>query len=168
MVHSGVSGPVVNSDIKLDRWAERELERNRTKIILQDEQGTVLAFGGYAIVSHANGAQVIKYGEAVEIFTSRAAAMSWCVADQRNLVNLARKVRTLDLRKRMLSQDLDLRRAAAARSHNADFRERILTKITTKQSQLNSVKSELAELMSQAKYIQLQGSQHETSRTRRA
>jgi len=158
----------VNVDHKLDTWTQRELERNRNSVIVQDDQGTLFAFGGYAIVTQSTGAQVIKYGEPRDVFTSRAAAMSWCVADQRNLITLARKLRTLDLSKRLLTQDLDLRRAAASRSRNADFRERVMTKISVKQNQLDRVRAELAELMSQAKYIQLQGSQHETSRTRRA
>jgi hypothetical protein len=158
----------VNIESKLETWAQRELERNRNNSILRDHQGTVFAFGGYAIVTRPHGAEVIKYGEPRDVFTSRAAAMSWCVADQRNLITLARKLRTLDLSKRLLTQDLDLRRAAAARSRDADFRERVMTKISVKQNQLDRVRTELAELMSQAKYIQLQGSQHETSRTRRA
>jgi hypothetical protein len=168
MVHGGVSGAIVNTEQKLESWAHREFERNRNNIIIEDEQGTVLAFGGYAIVQESRGARVIKYGEDITVFTTRAAAMSWCVADHHNLVNLARKVRTLDLSKRMLQQDLDARRASAERSHSLDFRERVMTKVGAKQSQLNQVRSELSELMSQAKYIQLQGLQHETSRTRRA
>jgi hypothetical protein len=168
MVHSGLSKPAVNVESKLESWAERELERNRNNVILQDDQGTLFAFGGYAIVTRPHGAEVIKFGQSIEIFTSRAVAMSWCVADQRNLITLARKLRTLDMSKRLLIQDLDLRRGTATRSNNADFRERVMTKISVKQNQLDKVKTELAELMSQAKYIQLQGLQHETSRTRRA
>ena len=158
----------MNTEDKLDRWAQRELERHLDKIIVQDAEGKLFAFGRYVIVSDILGAKVMKYGSDVAVFTSKASAMTWCVADQNNRLTLAHKVRTLDLTKRMLQQDLDMRRAAAERSRNADFRERVLTKISTKQSQLNQVRTELTELMSQAKYIQLQGLQHETSRTRRA
>jgi hypothetical protein len=94
--------------------------------------------------------------------------MSWCVADRHNLVNLSRMIEVLDFSKRMLQQDLYARRTSAERTRDADFRERVLTKISSKQNQLQRVKTELAELMSQTKYIQLQGLQHETSRTRRA
>ena len=158
----------MNTEDKIDRWAQRELERNLDKIIVEDAEGKLFAFGRYVIVSESQGARVSKYGSDVAVFTSRATAMSWCVADQHNRINLAHKVKTLDLTKRLLKQDLDVRRNAAERSRSADFRERVLTKISTKQHQLNQVQTELAELMSQAKYIQLQGSQHETSRTRRA
>ena len=168
MVCSGLSQPGVNTEDKIDRWAQRELQRNLDKIIVEDAEGKLFAFGRYVIVPDAQGARVTKYGSHVDIFTSRAAAMTWCVADQHHCINLARKVQVLDLTKRMLQQDLDARRSCAERSRSADFRERVLTKISTKQSQLNQVRAQLAELMSQAKYIQLQGSQHETSRTRRA
>ena len=168
MVRSGVPKPSVNVEDKLDRWAERELERNRNKIIIEDDQGTLFAFGGYVIVQENQGAKVVKYSNDARVFSNRAAAMSWCVADQHNLVNLSRRIEALDFSKRMLQQDLYARRTSAERTRNADFRERVLTKISSKQNQLQRVKTELAELMSQTKYIQLQGLQHETSRTRRA
>jgi predicted transposase YbfD/YdcC len=158
----------VNTENKLDRWAERELARNINDLIIQDAQGSVFAFGRYVIMADKNGAKVIKHGNDIAVFTNRATAMSWCVADQHNRINLARHVWSLDLSKRMLQQDLHARKAAAERSRDADFRERVLTKISSKQNQLDQVRAELAKLMSQAKYIQLQGSQHETSRTRRA
>jgi hypothetical protein len=158
----------VNSEEKLDRWAERELARNINNIIIQDAEGKVFAFGRYVIVSENRCARVIKNSNDVAVFTNRATAMSWCVADQHNNINLARRVMALDLNRRMLHQDIELRRAAAERSRNQDFRERVLTKINAKQDQLNQVRAELLDLMSQAKYTQLQGLQNETSRTRRA
>lgn len=158
----------MNHDDKLDRWAQRELERNIQNVIIQDAQGQVFAFGRYVISTESQGARVTKYGSDIAVFTSRAAAMSWCVADQNNLLNLARRVTTLDSTKRLLQQDIDARKIMAQRSRDPDFRERVLTKISTKQILLDQVRAELTELMSQAKYIQLQGSQHETSRTRRA
>lgn len=158
----------MNHDEKLDQWAQRELERNLQKIIVEDAKGQVFAFGRYVISTEPQGARVTKYGSDVAVFTSRAAAISWCVADQNNLLNLARRVTTLDHTKRLLQQDLDARKIMAQRSSDPDFRERVLTKLSTKQILLDQVRAELTELMSQAKYIQLQGSQHETSRTRRA
>ena len=158
----------MNLDDKLDRWAQRELQRHINQVILEDADGKVFAFGRYAIIAQEHGARVIKNDIDVAVFSTRATAMSWCIADQHNSINLARKIWNLDLSKRMLQQDLDTRRCAADRSRDANFRERVLTKISTKIAQLNQVRSELAESMAKAKYIQLQGLQHETSRTRRA
>lgn len=158
----------MNANEKLDRWAQRELARNLNNMIIQDADGRVFAFGRYEIVWENNCARVSKNSDDVAVFSSKASAMTWCVADQHNRINLARHVRDLDLRKQMLIQDIDARRIAAERSHDADFRERVMTKISTKQSQLNQVRQQLTELMSQTKYMQLQGLPNETSRTRRA
>jgi hypothetical protein len=158
----------VNANDKLERWAQRELERHLSKMIIQDAEGRVFAFGRYVIIWENHSARVIKHGDDVAVFSSKATAMTWCVADQHNRINLARHVRDLDLRKRMLQQDIYTRRTSAERSHSVDFRERTMTKISTKQNQLNQVQKQLEELMHQAKYMQLQGLPNETSRTRRA
>lgn len=152
---------------KLDRWAERELARQSRKIILESPDGELFAFGRYLIQSTVNGACVIKNDVNRLEFSNRATAMSWCVADNANRLNLARQIYQLDLNRSVLEQDIQARRIVQQRSRSAVLREAVSAKVSAKTQRLKIIKNELTKLMLQTKYIQLQGLDHETQRTRR-
>lgn len=152
---------------KLDRWAERELARQSRKIILQSPNGELFAFGRYLIKRTPNGACVIKNDVNRFEFSNRATAMSWCVADNANRLNLARQIYQLDLNRSILEHDIHARRTVQQRSRNAALREAVSAKVSAKTQRLKLIKNQLTKLVLQTKYIQLQGLDHETQRTRR-
>jgi len=152
---------------KLEHWMERELGRHLTHMILDDGEGNVMAFGKFMLAKNTQGVQVSTFSDSIGTFTNFATAISYCVADRFRQHDLARRIHQLDRQKRLVTDDLALRRAQAERSTDSRFRETVLTKIETKDRWRRSVTGELDKCLDRAKYLQLRGFTNETARTGR-
>jgi len=155
-------------DQKLQRWAERELQRNIDHLILDDQDGRILAFGVFSIVPDGNGALVLQDGETRARFSSRKMALSWCVAQRRSLLNFSDHMRLLDQTAQQLRQDIRASRAQVSNARDRDFAQLLLDKIQNKQWYVSMLDCELEKCAQRAKYLQLRGSTHETARARAA
>lgn len=153
-------------DNKLENFAQREVMRNIRSMIIDLEQGGFLVFGRYQLVP-AGSAYAVNYlsGDRAGVFSSKRTAISWCVADNFNKLNLARQILTLDNEKQSRWADLNQSRALAERSRHEIHAELILTKMQTKQERYDSVAQELEKCVDRAKYLQIKGFNNETART---
>lgn len=152
--------------MKLDQWAEKELKRNLQYLIVEDDQGGYVVFGKYYLCHEPTGYAVYnRSGDQIDKFSSKRSAISWCVADHRNMLNLAQSIRSLDAKWRSLTSDIACRRHMAERSRDHDFSEIVFTKLQTKIAQQSQIGQELEKCLNLAKYIQLRGFQNETART---
>ena len=154
----------MNHEQKIERFAERELERNIDKIIIDDQHGGYVAFGRYYIVQKSNRFSVETWDREIHLFASKRAAISWCTADKVNNLNLANQILTLDRKQQALDADISVRRGLASRSRKDDFAEIVNTKIQPKLIQQRIVSAELEKCISSAKYIQIRGFNNETAR----
>jgi len=151
---------------KLERWAEREIRRNLHTMIVSDQSGGYVAFGRYHLRPADQAFDVYTPGDNLAgTFSNKRTAISWCVADNHNQLNLAQSIKTLDTKKQTLSADIYCRRQVADRSRNNGFSEVVLTKLQPKVQQHALVDQELEKCLNSAKYIQLRGFQNETART---
>lgn len=155
-------------DQKIEKWAERELKRNIDHLILDNQEGCILAFGVFSIVPEQAGVAVHKDGELVASFSSRKVALSWCVARHRNMLNLSDHIRILDKRNQEIRDDIRASRTMITRTHNTNLAGLITSKVETKQWYANMLKCELEKCVQRAKYLQLRGINNETARTRAA
>ena len=144
-------------DQKLERWAERELKRVYTEIIIDDEQGGYVAFGRYHLRPESGGFAVYHSDDLVATFSSKRTAMSWCVADRLQQYRLAQNIRILDIKKQSLTADIHCRRGQAERSVKPEFREMVRTKLAPKIENLTLLNQELEKCLNSAKYLQLRG-----------
>ena len=150
---------------KLEQFAERELKRNLHAIIVPDDENGYVAFGQYHLVPVANGVKVhTATSDASMLFGSKRTAISWCVADRYNQLNLAKNIRILDQKKQILEADINCRRTAAERSRSEGFYEIVNTKIQPKLDKYNSLNAELEKCLNSAKYLQIRGFNNETAR----
>lgn len=153
---------------KLENWAERELTRNMSNLIMNNQDGSVLAYGRYVIQQISPGVcEVQDFSDTATRFNSKKSALSWCAANRYNDLNLARYILQLDLQHGQIRRDIEQRRRVAESSANARFRETVLAKLESKQSFCRSVAAQLEKCIDRAKYLQLRGLQNETARTRR-
>ena len=151
---------------KLERFAERELKRVYTELIIDDEHGGYVAFGRYHLRPTHQAFEVYTQGNnLVGTFSNKRTAISWCVADNNNQLQLAQSIRQLDTKKQILSADIKCRRYLADRSRDNGFSEIVLTKLQPKVLQHTWVDQELEKCLNSAKYIQLRGFQNEIART---
>jgi hypothetical protein len=159
----------MNIDQKLEKFAEHEFRKNLPHIIFDDDEGGWIAFGKYRIRPVEDGFVVetttINY---VGTFGSKRTAISWCVADRFDQLNLANEILILDSKKRLTTADIQTRQAVARKSRTQGFSEMIETKIQPKIDVLKSVSAELEKCVNSAKYLQLRGFSNETARTSRA
>ena len=151
---------------KLERWAEKEVKRNLHNMIVDDESGGYVAFGKYHLFPEEQLFSVYSLsGDLVSTFANKRTAISWCVADNKNLIALAQNIKNLDFKKRCLVADIHCRRQVAERSSSQRFGETVLTKLQPKIEQQVAIDRELEKCLNLAKYIQLRGFQNETART---
>ena len=145
-------------DQKLERFAERELKRVYTELIIDDEHGGYVAFGRYHVRPLPAGFAVYYHSDdLVSTFSSKRTAMSWCVADHLQQHGLAQNIRILDNKKQTLSADIYCRRGQADRSNRPEFREMVRTKLAPKIENLTLLDQELEKCLNSAKYLQLRG-----------
>ena len=144
-------------DQKLERFAERELKRVYTELILDDEQGGYVVFGRYHVRPVTAGVAVYHSDDLVSTFTNKRTAMSWCVADNAKQYSLARNIQILDNKQQSLAADIHCRRSQAQRSSRSQFTETVMTKLSIKIQRYNSIQSELEKCVNSAKYLQLKG-----------
>lgn len=155
----------MNKEQKIERWAEREIQRNIHNMIVGDEQGGYMVFGRYQIKPVAHGYQVDTWEKTIHCFSNKRTAISYCVADKVGNYNLARNIMVLDSKKQNLEADIHCRRTKATRARTQDFYETVNTKIQPKVDQYNSLGAELEKCINSAKYIQIRGFYNETART---
>ena len=144
-------------DQKLERFAERELRRVYTELIIEDDAGGLVAFGRYYLKPQSSGVAVYHSDDLVAVFSNKKTAISWCVADRLGQYKLSQSIKALDIKKQILAADIICRSGQRDRSRRADFREMVLTKLAPKQAQLNLLNQELEKCLNSAKYLQLRG-----------
>ena len=144
-------------DQKLERFAERELKRVYTELIIDDEYGGYVAFGHYYLRPESAGYAVYHSDDLVSVFSSKKNAMSYCVADHLKQFQLAQNIRILDHKKQSLTADIYCRRRQADRSSRPEFREIVHTKLALKIENLTLLNQELEKCINSAKYLQLRG-----------
>lgn len=150
---------------KLERFAERELKRNIDSLILDDGDGSIIAFGRYYIEPVDTRFQVSTWDKVIHCFASKKTAMAWCTADKYKHYNLSNMILVLDRKKQVLAADIYCRRALGERGKTESFYEIINMKIQPKIDLYSSVTAELEKCVNQAKYMQIRGFNNETART---
>lgn len=158
----------MTKDQKLERWAKKEIRSNLHNMIINDDQGGYIAFGKYYIAPNRTSYEVRRYSDIAGKFGSKRSAISWCVADNLEQLNLAREILVLDSKKQLVGADLNVRQALAHRSRNADFQETVTNKLQRKLDTYQGISAELEKCINLAKYLQLRGFSNETARTSRA
>ena len=154
----------MNQEQKIENWTERELRRNIDKIIIDDQEGGYVVFGKYYIKPKFNRFIVETWDREIHGFANKRTAISWCVADKVNHLNLANQILHLDRKQQILEADINTRKSLGNRCRTEDFSEIVNTKIQPKIDQHYMVKSELEKCINSAKYIQIRGFNNETAR----
>jgi predicted RNase H-like nuclease (RuvC/YqgF family) len=156
----------MNTEQKFARWAERELIRNIDHLILDQDDGSILAFGIYEIRPCAVGAEVWHDGEKLGQFSNRNVALSWCVAHHKNLLPFAQEIGFLDQHLSDLQADIAWSRCQQRQIRDLSTWEILNCKIQNKQSYAKMLEGQLTKCLRRAKYLQLRGFKNETARTR--
>lgn len=155
----------MNTEQKLKRFAERELSRHAENIIMPGEDSSVVAFGRYHLTPVGSRVRVSNWDRDIHCFENQKTALSWCIADRHQRLNLAQQILNLDSKHQQLNADIHCRRSIARRSKSHSFSESVEAKIQPKLSQLQAVTAELEKCIKMAKYLQVKGFSNETART---
>lgn len=154
----------MNKHQKLDRWADRELEREAKNAFLQ-VGSYYIAFGKY-IITRQGPDFVVDDQTTVRTFSNSKTATSWCVADHYKQLVLSQRIYQLDQHRRRLRDDIRTRSAVGERSANSQLFDRVAAKLESRRDFLSGVDRELDKCVAKAKYLQSQGFEHETARFR--
>lgn len=149
-------------DSKLERFAEREFRKNMESLIVPDDQGGLIMFGRYHLVSESHSYKVYGYSDLLGEFSSKKVAVSWCVAEKYRQYKLSKEIEILDRKRTTLFNDITCRQIQAKQSRSETFAETVNTKIEPKIISLNSINRELEKCLNSAKYLQIRGFNNET------
>lgn len=154
----------MNRARKVVNFASRELEKNVDRVFLQ-VGSAVIAFGRYRITR--DGADyLVQDSTQIRRFGSGKSATSWCVADRYNDFVLAHRILQLDQDRSRLRADISIRSRVAERSRSEPLQDRVAAKLQARKSFLTGIDRELHKCVERAKYLQNQGFEHETARSR--
>ena len=156
----------MNKEQKIENWAEREIQRNIHRMIIDDGHGGYVVFGRYYMLSTNTGVEIQTRDRFVHCFANKRTAISWCVADHVNHLNLANQILVLDRKQQLLHNDINSRQLLGNKCRTEDFAEIVNTKMQPKVDQHVMVSRELEKCINSAKYIQIKGFNNETSRIR--
>jgi hypothetical protein len=152
----------MNQDLKLERFAAKEIQRNIHHLIIDTEDGGYVAFGQYRLLPVKKSTMFEVYNPAEDLmgkFGDKRTAISWCVADKFRQLKLAFEIKMLDNKKQLLSADLNCRQRLADSTDSGEFEEMVLTKMQPKVQRLTAINTELEKCLNSAKYLQLKGFQ---------
>lgn len=153
----------MNKQQKLVSWAQNELVRMNNAII-EDGQGGYLVFAKYYLKPNQNFVTVSDWSKKINDFSNRKVAISWCVADKVNYLNLANQIMTLDQTKQCLQSEIERGQLRNQNIKNTEFDEIVNTKLEPKIVKYRAVSRELEKCINWAKYIQIKGFDNETAR----
>jgi hypothetical protein len=152
---------------RLIEIAQSELRELQPNLILKDDQG-YQAFGRYRIVPE-KGLYRVDAGDTTQgRFHSTKTALSWCIADNQNNLNLARRILELDERLQHTQNGLSQRRAVKEHTHNPVLKELAIVKSQHRAARQSWTLAELEKCIKLAKYLHHKGFSNETQRTGRA
>ena len=154
----------MNQEQKIEQFAERELQRNIDKLIIDDSQGGYVVFGRYRIKIQSEKFVVETWDREIHGFRNKRTAISWCIADKINHINLANQILNLDRKQQILEADINTRKGLSNKGRSEDFTEIVNTKMQPKVDRYRMVASELEKCINSAKYIQIRGFNNETAR----
>jgi hypothetical protein len=141
---------------KLERWAEREITRNINHIILENDDGSILAFGRYDIQPHDQGVTV-RIDQQLAQFHDRRTALSWCVAQHKRLLHFGIHIQAIDQRYRTQRSDLECLQQQIRNCRNVERRNILRAKLQNRQWHVQTLRNELEKCAVKAKYLQLRG-----------
>ena len=153
-------------DQRLFHLAQQELEQLEPNLILKVGD-TYTAFGKYEITNSDSMVNVVYQDRNVGIFCNTKHAISYCIADNHNLLNLARRIKELDSRLQTTENGINCRTAVKDRTKSAEIRDLAMVKLQHRQARQKWIKAELEKCIKSAKYLHLKGFSNETERTGR-
>ena len=147
-------------------FAQRELQELEADVILKNGS-KYQVFGKYTVTPDSGKFLVHCQGIDVGQFETTRSALSYCIADNRNNLNLARQILDLDQKLQYNKIAIAQRRAFGEKTQNFDLKELSKVKIQHRQQQQHWLRSELEKCIKMAKYLHHKGFSNETERTGR-
>lgn len=152
-------------DQEFERWVQQEFKQMLPMLIWRNEDGDFEAFGKYHIIPQNPGYRVLINNDEQGFFNSTRSAISWCVADKYNKLNLARDLLKFDNMLANISNDIFVRAGVANKAKDLNVKENIETKLEPKLIQKKAIEYQLTKCVNRAKYLQQKGFENEASRS---
>ena len=153
---------------RLQQIVEDDLEQLRGLMMFKSNNKYHL-FGQYTVEKMPNGLFCIERDRRDPIVMSTMrSAVSWCIADRYQKLELARMIQELDNERAMLTNNITVRQHLMQKIQDLDRKELVALKIANKKTSLRFVENRLTKCINSAKYWQTKGFNcDETARSRR-
>ena len=157
-----------SSIIRLEQMLEDDLEHLRGLLMFKDK-GQYHLFDRYIVSKLPDGLfQISRQQRDPIIMSTLRSAVSWCIADQYQKLELARMIHQLDSERATLANNVAVRQGLMQKMQDPDRKELVALKIASKKTSLRFVENRLTKCINSAKYWQTKGFNcDETARSRR-
>jgi hypothetical protein len=153
---------------RLERIVEDDIDQLRGLMMFK-ENGCYYLFDRYVVEKLPTGLfQITRQRRDSIVMSTLKSAVSWCIADRYQKLELANDIRQLDTERAALANNVAVRQHLMQRIQDPERRELVATKIANKKTSLRFVENRLTKCINSAKYWQTKGFNcDETARSRR-
>jgi hypothetical protein len=148
---------------RLQDMLEPDLAELISNAILPDDDG-YMAFGIYYFRRDRDHWDVYKRQDLQAQFSNIKIAVSWAIADKYQQYGLGRDLVNLDIHRRSLSADIEVRAGLSKKITDSNRKESVDLKIYMRKQRLKDVETRLTKCVNVAKYWQIRGFNNETAR----
>lgn len=140
---------------KIEKFLEKEFKNKVDKLIIIDENNNYLVFGKYIIKKIAEVYEVShKTTMTLKIFSQLKNAVSWCIFDSKNMINVARRLQVIDKEISSINTVIMLHQKLCKNTKNNESKLIYLAKLNEEKLKRNILLSELNQLLRQSDDIQ--------------
>jgi len=146
----------------LETIARQHVFDNANSIFETDDE--VSAFGQYRIKKSSTGCIILKRNVAIQETTNLRSALSWCIADKYNLIQLRNNLIKYDHELSRREKDVLYYIHTIKNSQDCDLKNTVLDRLIQCKDRIKCLKKKLDKCINSAKYCQQKGFDNETSR----
>lgn len=150
---------------KFKSFARHELAKHFDRMVIDRTDTEWAMFARFRLTKQADAVTV--YDQATHktvTFGSTRSAAAWCTSERHGRHALSVQIYSLDKELTRITESIVVEQGVMRRAQCLDNRQTMIGKIQHKQVRATQLMSSLNKSINQAKYIQLQGFDNETSR----
>lgn len=146
-----------NLEQKVEKFFEKEFKSKVGKLILYDEDRNFLIFGKYIIKKINNDYHIShKTTSTTKVFAKLKNAVSWCIFDDRNIINSAQRLEKLDKDLSSIETVINLHQNLLKSNKNTELKLIYLAKLSEEKLKKTCLEKEILTFIQQSDRFQKQ------------
>jgi len=152
---------------KLESVLASDFDTAKNNIMVPNQDGGYHLFGLFDVLEHSGVVAVFRNSEKIQEFSTMRHAVSWCIAEKYQQLQLSTDILRLDRDYQRLKNNGVTMSAMLARIRDRARRAVARAKHDDNAWKISQLQNQLEKCVARAKYLQIRGFNDEIARTRR-